>query len=93
MVGNRFNAQTTHDWIADTSKRAALVKELADAVVHNGIDGLNVDFENVSGADRGRHSPAFIAELGAALRRHGATLSVDLLSGHGNRLDGSLRLC
>jgi len=77
LVGNRFNRQLTHDVLSDTGKRRALVDDLFNVVNNNGIDGLNIDFENVGGQDRAAFT-AFIGELSAALDKVGATLSVDL---------------
>lgn len=77
LVGNRFNQQLTHEVLSDVGKRRALVNDLFNVVKDNGIDGLNIDFENVGAQDRASFT-AFIGELSAALDKVGATLSVDL---------------
>ncbi|WP_276352376.1 S-layer homology domain-containing protein [Cohnella caldifontis] len=77
MVGNHSDQSVTHDQLSDAKLRAAVVAELAKEAKAKGLDGLNIDFENVAPADRAAFT-AFISELSAALRGIPATLSVNL---------------
>nr|WP_255570382.1 S-layer homology domain-containing protein [Cohnella sp. CFH 77786] len=77
MVGNRSNRQTTHDMLSDAAKRNAVVTYLANEVKNKGIDGLNIDFENVDPQDRSTFAQ-FIADLAKALDAVPASLSVSL---------------
>lgn len=77
MLGNRSDAELTHDMLSDDERRAALVRTIADRVQSYGLDGINVDFENVAPADR-IGMTAFIRELAEALHALQATLSVNV---------------
>ncbi len=59
-----------------TSKREKLINELiANAIKYN-LDGLNIDFENIS-RDAGVHYIEFIRELSVKCRNNGIILTVD----------------
>lgn len=59
-----------------TSKREKLANELiANAIKYN-LDGINIDFENIS-LDTGKHYIQFIRELAIKCRNNGVVLSVD----------------
>lgn len=76
LVDN-FNTEiSTHDILSFTSKRAVLIQELTTKAEEFGLDGINVDFENLS-AQTGEHFAQFIRELSIALRAKGIVLSVD----------------
>jgi spore germination protein YaaH len=77
MVGNHFDRDATHDHLSDAKLRAAAVSALTNEVQQNGLDGLNIDFENVAPADRSAFT-SFVAELADALHPLNATLSVNL---------------
>ena len=57
-------------------KRAQLISGLMDVVKKTGIDGLNIDFEQVP-SDAGRAYVQFIRELSVACRNAGVILSAD----------------
>lgn len=59
-----------------TSKRELLVANLTAQALELGIDGINVDFEQVS-TDASQHYIEFIRELSIACRRNQLVLSVD----------------
>ena len=76
-LGDNFNTEiSTHDILTFTSKRAVLIQELTTKAEEFGLDGINVDFENLS-AQTGEHFAQFIRELSIALRAKGIVLSVD----------------
>lgn len=62
--------------LSSTSTRAILINELVSTVLAYGIDGINVDFEQIS-MDCGEHYIQFIRELSIPCREHGIVLSVD----------------
>lgn len=66
----------TYEVLSYTSKRAYLIENLVRTVKEYGIDGINVDFENIS-QDAGGHFIQFIRELSVACRQNGIVLSVD----------------
>ncbi len=62
--------------LSSTSTRAHLINGLMEEVLAKGIDGINVDFEQIS-MDCGEHYIEFIRELSVSCRKNGIVLSVD----------------
>lgn len=62
--------------LSSTSTRAALIDGLVAEVEAYGIDGINVDFEQIS-MDCGEHYVQFLRELSIPCREKGIVLSVD----------------
>ena len=62
--------------LSSTTNRTALINNLMDEVLAYGIDGINLDFEQIS-TDCGEHYIEFIRELSIACRRNGIVLSID----------------
>ena len=62
--------------LSSTSTRAKLIDGLIAEVQAYGIDGINVDLEQIS-MDCGEHYIQFIRELSIPCREHGIVLSID----------------
>ncbi len=62
--------------LSSTSTRAALIEGLIAEAEAYGIDGINVDFEQIS-MDCGEHYVQFLRELSIPCREKGIVLSVD----------------
>ncbi|GFI45130.1 putative sporulation-specific glycosylase YdhD [Lachnospiraceae bacterium] len=62
--------------LSSTTKRAKLIEGLVGEALTYGLDGINVDFEQIS-ADCGEHYIEFIRELSIPCRANGIVLSVD----------------
>ncbi|THF73848.1 S-layer homology domain-containing protein [Cohnella fermenti] len=77
QFGNRFDSETTHALLASQANRQTVVSRIAALADTYGMDGVNLDFENVAGGDR-QALTAFIGELAAALHERGAVLAVDV---------------
>ncbi|MBD2867999.1 S-layer homology domain-containing protein [Paenibacillus sp. IB182493] len=77
MVGNRSDQEATHQLLSSSLARTTAVTQLAARVSQYGIDGLNIDFENVAPADRSAFTK-FITQLAAKLHAMGKVLSVDV---------------
>lgn len=77
MFGNRSDAELTHAILSDSKKRQSVIQQLTMSVRKYGLDGINVDFENVKPVDR-QSLTSFIVELSQALHREGAVLSMDV---------------
>ena len=71
--GEKINEQGI---FASTEKRQRLAKQIVQACVEVGADGLNLDFEKVSAQSR-EDFGQFLRELSAECRKHALTLSVD----------------
>ncbi|MDR0221285.1 MAG: SH3 domain-containing protein [Lachnospiraceae bacterium] len=70
------NDLNMYELLSATSKRTALIDNLMTAAVEAGIDGINVDFEELS-PDEGPHFVQFVRELSIRCREQGLVLSVD----------------
>ena len=66
----------THEVLSYTSKREKLINTLMSYLLEYDIDGINVDFESLSG-ETGEHFTQFLRELSIACRLNGIVLSVD----------------
>lgn len=66
----------TYEVLAGTSTRTYLINGLVEAALAYDLDGINIDFENIS-LDAGEPFIEFIRELSIPCRQHGLVLSVD----------------
>ena len=66
----------TYEVLAGTTKRTKLIDSLVATALQYGLDGINVDFENIS-QEAGEPFIEFIRELSIPCREHGLVLSVD----------------
>jgi spore germination protein len=77
MVTNGSDQEATHLMLSNAASRNTAVNQLTAAVSQYGLDGLNIDFENVGPGDRSALS-AFITQLAASLHALGKVLSMDV---------------
>ena len=66
----------TYEVLAGFSTRQYLINGLIDTALQYKLDGINIDFENIS-LDAGEPFVEFIRELSIPCREHGIVLSVD----------------
>ena len=77
LVDNFTNADVdTYEVLAGTSTRSHLIEGLINTALEYDLDGINIDFENIS-LDAGEPFVEFIRELSIPCREHGIVLSVD----------------
>ncbi|MBE5865420.1 MAG: chitinase [Lachnospiraceae bacterium] len=62
--------------LSSTAKRQKLVRGITDAAINLGLDGINIDFEQVA-SQSGVHYVQFLRELSVACRENSLVLSVD----------------
>ena len=67
---------STLNMLSSTTVRQNLVKNVTDTAVGLGLDGINVDFEQLS-SDCGPHYVEFLRELSIECRNKGLVLSID----------------
>ncbi|MEK3734729.1 S-layer homology domain-containing protein [Paenibacillus sp. FSL M8-0334] len=77
MVGNRGNAESTHQLLSSADKQKAFISALRGYVNKYDLDGINLDFENVRPEDRAGLT-AFVASLSTEMHKANAVLSVDV---------------
>ena len=76
LVDNFDKDVSTYQTLSKTTSRTNLIRNLMDEVLKYDIDGINVDFEEVS-FDAGEPFVQFIRELSIECRKEGIVLSVD----------------
>lgn len=78
LIDNFTNKEAvdTYEVLSYTGKRTYLVDNLISEALEYDLDGINVDFEEIS-QDAGEHFIQFIRELSVACRANGIVLSVD----------------
>ncbi len=74
--GGIDSADDSYAVLSSTSKRENLINQLIADAVQTKIDGINVDFENIS-EECGDHYIQFIRELSVRCRQNGLVLSID----------------
>ena len=74
--GGINSREETYELLSYTSKREKLINQLISEALKTGIDGINVDFENIS-TECGEHYIQFLRELSLKCRQNGIILSVD----------------
>ncbi|MBR1703010.1 MAG: SH3 domain-containing protein [Lachnospiraceae bacterium] len=65
-----------YEVLSVTSKRQKLVNGIVNAAINLGLDGINIDFEQIA-SDTGIHYVQFLRELSVACRQNDLVLSVD----------------
>lgn len=73
---------TTSMVMNDYNKRQELIKKIADYCVEYGLDGINIDFENMKKEDKDMFS-RFIIELTPVIKEMGRVVSVDVTAPDG----------
>lgn len=76
LVDNFDNNVSSYQVLSKTSTRTRLIENLMNEVLRYGIDGINVDFEDLS-YDAGEPFVQFLRELSIQCRAKGIVLSVD----------------
>ena len=76
LVDNFTQDISTYEVLSRTSSRQNLISQLVNAAVGAGIDGINVDFEQLS-EDVGVHFLEFLRELSIECHKNNLVLSVD----------------
>ena len=76
LVDNFDKDVSTYQTLSKTTSRTNLIRNLMNEVLKYDIDGINVDFEEVS-YDAGEPFVQFVRELSIECRKEGIVLSVD----------------
>ncbi|NTV78674.1 MAG: chitinase, partial [Clostridiales bacterium] len=76
LLENMTYDMSTQEVLSYTSKRAYLINNLMTEVLAYGIDGINVDLEQIA-SETGEDFIEFIRELSIECRKKGIVLSVD----------------
>jgi len=76
LLENMTYDMSTQEVLSYTSKRAYLINNLMTEVLAYGIDGINIDLEQIA-SETGEHFIEFIRELSIECRKNGIVLSID----------------
>jgi spore germination protein YaaH len=77
LFANGFNPERTKAFLSDPAARARSVAQVLAFCRGLGLDGINIDFENVFDDDRDRLT-SYVSELGQALHAAGLRVSIDV---------------
>jgi spore germination protein YaaH len=80
LVHNNFSSSLTTAFLKDTKAQAKFITALIDKAAKLGVQGLNIDFESISGKDRDAYT-TFIRNLTAAGHAKKLIISIDLPRG------------
>ena len=84
MVSNSdINIDETSALLNSYEKRQALIESIVEKCVEYGLDGINIDFEEIYEKDKDKYS-RFIIELEPRMKELGAVLSVDVTAPDGD---------
>ena len=76
LVDDFTNSVDTYEIFSHSAKRAHLIEQLMSTAATYSLDGLNIDFEQIS-TEAGPHYIQFLRELSIQCRKNGIVLSVD----------------
>ena len=82
MFSNNSYKETTSEILSTYTNRTVVINNIMNLAKYYELDGINLDFENVSKADKDLLS-RFIIELKPRLKKEGMTLSVDVTAPDG----------
>lgn len=80
LIHNQFDAKLTTAFLKDEKAQRTFIDALVNKAAALGVDGLNLDFESLSGSDRARFT-AFVRNFAEAARAKGLIVSIDLPRG------------
>lgn len=80
LVSNQFDSKLTTAFLNDPAAQDRFIRALVDRSAVLGVDGINLDFENVAGSNRDRFT-AFVSKLTAYAHEKGLVVSIDLPRG------------
>ncbi len=82
MFSNDSMIETTSEILNDYKLRKQAIEKIVDLAVRYGLDGINLDFENIYQADKDLYT-RFVTELYPRLKDVGMTLTVDVTAPDG----------
>jgi spore germination protein YaaH len=80
LVNNQFDSKLTTAFLKDPIAQTKFITALVDKATLLGLEGLNIDFESISGKDRDAYT-TFIRNLTAAAHAKKLIISIDLPRG------------
>lgn len=80
LVSNQFDSALTTRFLSNPAAQQKFIDALVNRSAQLGVDGINIDFESLSGKDRDKYT-AFVRNFTEAAHAKGLTVSIDLPRG------------
>lgn len=80
LISNQFDAALTTQFLSSADAQSKFIDALVSKAVSLGVNGLNIDFESLSGKDRAAFT-AFVQKITDAAHAKGLVISIDLPRG------------
>ncbi|MEB3102738.1 glycosyl hydrolase family 18 protein [Ferviditalea candida] len=80
LVSNGFDSGLTSQFLKNTNAQARFISSLVGRAAQINVDGINIDFESISGKDREKYT-TFVKDLAQAAHQKGLSVSIDLPRG------------
>jgi len=80
LIHNQFDAKLTTAFLKDEKAQQKFINALVNKAASLGVDGLNLDFESLSGSDRSLYTN-FVRKFTKAAHDQGLVVSIDLPRG------------
>ncbi|CAM4211640.1 glycosyl hydrolase family 18 protein [Paenibacillus tarimensis] len=80
LVHNQFDKAMTSTFLRSPEAQKRFISALVDRLVKLQVHGVNLDFEELAGADRDLYT-VFVRDLAKAVKAKGLSISIDLLRG------------
>lgn len=77
LFSNSFDSKITHEALSNETAVNAIIADICQKVDKYGLDGVNIDFENVAAAD-GEYYVNFVKKITEALKAKNIVVSVDM---------------
>jgi len=85
LIDNFSKTADTLTFLSDTAARKHIIEQLVSEAKRVGMDGINLDFENILNQTMVSHYVQFIRELSIACRLNQLVFSIDVPVPRGNR--------
>lgn len=80
LVHNGFDSGLTSQFLNSSKAQAQFIRSLIGKAAQINVDGINIDFESISGKDREKYT-TFVKNLANAAHQKGLSVSIDLPRG------------
>lgn len=80
LITNQFNSDLTTRFLSNKEAQAKYINTIVNRTAELGLDGINIDFENMKGSDRDAYTE-FVRDFTEAAHKKGLKISIDLPRG------------
>lgn len=80
LITNQFNSDLTTKFLSSKDAQTKYINYIVDRSAELGLDGINIDFENMKGSDRAAYT-AFVRQFTETAHKKGLKISIDLPRG------------